>query len=348
MVRVLDVKMLAELIHAHGIENTLSDMMKQLEKDFTNWENFQNIPRPAFHVPDGVLELMPTCDDTRFSFKCVNGHPKNPETGKQTVVATGQLNRVSDGYPVLMTEMTLITAMRTAAVSALASDKLSRKDAETVAIIGTGAQSEYQLMAHKLIRNLTEVRYFDTDPTAMTKFAKNMGTNLAGTVLKMTPCDDVQDAVNGADIIIVCTACKGRVEVVKNAWVVDGQHINGLGGDCPGKTELEASILKRARVVVEYFDQSFIEGEIQAFDEDEAHEVVDAHMYEIVRGEKPARENDKQVTVFDGVGIGLEDCSALTVVYELAQKYNIGDEIEMVPDIADPKNLFGVLLDTSK
>ena len=343
MVRLLDVQALSELVGRHGLENTISSMITRLERDFSNWNTFEQIPRPAFHVPDGVLELMPVCDDKRFAYKCVNGHPNNPLTGKQTVVATGQMNNVEDGYPVLMTEMTLITALRTAAVSALASDKLARKDAKTIALIGTGAQSEYQAIAHKMVRDIQEIRFFDTDAKAMAKFHKNMSSNRAGAVTKLTPCRDVQHAMDGADIVIVCTACKGRVQVIKDEWVTAGQHINGLGGDCPGKTELDADILKRAHVTVEYFDQSFVEGEIQFFDESQARQIVDAHMFEVVADANKGRTSDEQITVFDGVGIAMEDFSALNVIYDLAEQYDIGVPVDMVPNMNDPKDLFGVL-----
>ena len=343
MVRLLDVQALSQLVGRHGLENTIANMITRLEHDFSNWNTFEQIPRPAFHVPDGVLELMPVRDDKHFVYKCVNGHPKNPQAGKQTVVATGQMNNVVDGYPVLMTEMTLITALRTAAVSALASDKLARKDAKTIALIGTGAQSEYQAIAHKLVRDIQEIRFYDTDPSAMTKFHRNMGSNLAGAVTKLTPCKDVKHAMDGADIVIVCTACKGRVQVIKDEWVSDGQHINGLGGDCPGKTELDADILKRAHVTVEYFDQSFIEGEIQFFSETEARQIVDAHMFEVIENPNNGRTSDQQITIFDGVGIAMEDFSALSVIYDLAEHYDIGVPVDMVPNMNDPKDLFGVL-----
>ena len=345
MVRLLDVRMLASLTHTHGIEALLQDVMAKLKTDFSNWETFQNVPRPAFHVKGGVLELMPVCNDDKFAFKCVNGHPNNPVTGKQTVVATGQLNNVSDGYPLMISEMTLITALRTAATSALASDLLSKKDSQTIAIIGTGAQSEYQTIAHKLIRDIKEVRYFDTDPKAMTKYHKNMSTNLAGASVDLIACDNAKDAIMGADIIIVCTACKAHAEILKNDWLEAGQHISALGGDCPGKTELDATIIEKNSVVVEFFEQSFVEGEIQKFDEATARSLIDAELHEVINGTKTIRTADEQITVFDGVGIALEDFSALCVIYNLAEKYNIGDIYEMVPDIQNPKDLFGVLLD---
>lgn len=347
MVRLLDVHSIISIVQKHGIGTVLTDMMTRLRTDFADWDNFQMMARPAFHVPDGVIELMPVCGADRFAYKYVNGHPKNPEKfDKQTVVATGQLSNVADGYPIMITEMSVITALRTAGVSALASDILSRPDSKTIALIGTGAQSEYQAIAHKLIRPITEIRYFDTDPNAMTKFHANMGSNLAGNTTTLTPCADVQSAISGADIIIVCTACKAHAEVIKQDWLTAGQHINGLGGDCPGKTELQPSILTmdNAKVVVEYFTQSFIEGEIQHYDEPTARTIVHAELHEIINAQKSARTTADEITIFDGVGIALEDYSALNVIYDLAERYDIGQNVTMIPPIDDPKNLFGLLV----
>lgn len=343
MVRILDVPMIAQIARQHGIETLIRDIMERLQIDFSNWENFQHIPRPAFYSKEGVIEVMPVCDKEKFIFKCVNGHPNNPSFGKHTVAATGQLADMKDGYPLLITEMTLITAIRTAAISALASNYLARQNSQTLAIIGTGAQSEYQVIAHKLVRRIKNIRYFDIDKQAMVKFETNISSNLGGSKTTLFPCQNAREALLGADIVVVCTACKGHQEVIKDAWVTEGQHINGLGGDCPGKTELQKSILRRARVVVEFFRQGIIEGEIQQFKEEEAKKIVDAHLFEIVKQEKKGRQSDSEITVFDSVGIALEDFSALSVIYDLAKKYAIGHRLTMIPDVKDPKDIFSLL-----
>lgn len=337
--KIISVDALTEIVKKHGFNNYIQDLMTGLKRDFSRWEHFNKMPRPAMHVPDGVLELMPVCDDEYYSFKYVNCHPKNPNVGKQTVVATGQLSRVDTGYPVMFSEMTVLTALRTAAVSALATDLMAREDSEVFAIIGTGAQSEFQVKANALVRNIKEVRYFDTDPKAMDKFEKNMGES----PIKLTRCESAEEAVSGSDVIIVCTACKEHVDVVMDDWVKPGMHINALGGDCPGKTELELPLLSRSRIVVEYFDQSFIEGEIQRYTEEEARKAVDAEFYEVITGAKKGRESDDEITLFDSVGIGLEDYSALRMTYELAEKHGFGETRTLIPDITDPKDLLSVI-----
>jgi ornithine cyclodeaminase len=337
--KILSVESLAELVKDYGLENFLGELIERIAKDFSRWQEFNKIPRPAMHVPGGVLELMPICDDTYYTYKYVNCHPKNPESGLMTVVATGQLSRIDTGYPIMFSEMTLMTALRTAATTALATRLMSRADSHVLAIIGNGAQSEFLTRAICLVREITEVRYFDIDTKAMDKYAHNMQDRK----IKFTRCKDAEEAVRGADIITTCTACKANVEVVKNAWIKDGVHINGIGGDTIGKTELEFSILSRSRIAVEYFDQCVIEGEIQRFKKDEARDKVYAELHELITGAKSGRENDRQITLYDSVGIGLEDYSVLRFTYELLEKHEVGIELNLTPKIADPKNLISVL-----
>lgn len=282
---------------------------------------------------------MPTADNQYFSYKCVNGHPANPFSGKQTVVATGQMNEIKYGYPVLLSEMTTLTGFRTAATAIIATDYLARQNSSVLAIVGTGAQSEFQTLAQKLVRPIKTVRYFDTDPEAMLKFAKN----LANSGLELIACKDAEEACFGADIITVCTACKLHAIVIQDAWVKPGVHINGLGGDCPGKTELEKAMLFRSKVVVEFTEQSMVEGEIQQLTPAEAKDVIYAELWELINGNKAGRQNDDEITIFDSVGFAVEDFSALRLTHDLAHKYGIGHEVDMVPNIQDPKNLISVL-----
>ncbi len=337
--KLISVQDLAQIVKKHGFENFMTDLVKYLKEDFVRWPEFDKSPRYAAHVPGGVLELMPTADKKYFSYKCVNGHPENPRSGKQTVVATGQLSEIKHGYPILLSEMTTLTGFRTAATAIMASDYLSRKDSEVLALVGTGAQSEFQVLAHKLVRPIKKVRYFDTDPQAMVKFANNM----ANSGLELIPCQNAEEACLGADIITVCTACKLHVVVIKNEWVKPGVHINGLGGDCPGKTELDKDILFRGKVVVEYTEQSMIEGDIQQLTPEEVKQVLHAELWELIDGSKVGRERDDEVTIFDSVGFAVEDFSVLRLTHDLAYKYGIGHDVDMVPPIEDPKNLISVL-----
>lgn len=337
--KTITVESLAELLRRHGLKNFMLDLMQALKRDFGRWNSFTKMPRPAMHVPGGVLELMPVCDNERYySFKYVNCHPKNPLIGLQTVVAIGQLSRIDTGYPIMLSEMTILTALRTAATTALATDLMARKNSEAMAIIGTGAQSEFLVKAIRLVRSIKEVRYFDTDPTAMDKFEKNTD----GKGFKLKRCADAQEATTGSDIITTCTASKTNAEIIKNDWINPGMHINALGGDTVGKTELELSILPRCRIAVEHFDQTFIEGEIQRLNREQAKALC-SELHELVDGSRKGREQETDITLFDSVGIALEDYSALRLTYELSQEYGIGEEINLVPLLKNPKDLIAAL-----
>jgi ornithine cyclodeaminase len=137
--KIITEEILTELIKKHGFKNCLTDLMALLRHDFSRWQEFEKVPRPAMYVSDGVLELMPIRDNAYHTFKYVNCHPKNIKQGLMTVVATGQLSRIDTGYPLMYSEMTLLTALRTAATTAIATDLLARKDSHVLAIIGTGA-----------------------------------------------------------------------------------------------------------------------------------------------------------------------------------------------------------------
>ncbi|MBP0649833.1 ornithine cyclodeaminase, partial [Mycobacterium tuberculosis] len=133
-------------------------MAAVIEADFRRWPQFDKTPRLASHSRDGVIELMPISDGTTYGFKYVNGHPKNLRTGRQTVTAFGLLADVATGYPTLLCEMTILTALRTAATSAIAARQLARRDARCMAIIGNGAQSEFQALAFRALLGVDRLR----------------------------------------------------------------------------------------------------------------------------------------------------------------------------------------------
>jgi len=216
---------------------------------------------------------------------------------------------------------------------------MSRKNSQVLGIIGTGAQSEFLVAAMRLVRDIREVRFFDTDPSAMNKFENNFKND----ILKLVRCSDGGEVVRGADIVTTCTACRAHVDVLKDDWIKSGMHINGIGGDSEGKTELEFAILSRGRIVVEYLDQCIAEGEIQRFSRQEAKKNVHAELHELINGKKTGRESDKQITIYDSVGIALEDYSVLRFAYDLANRYDLGQELNFTPAFENPKNLISTV-----
>lgn len=334
MTQLVDVTNMCRWIDHHGVEKIIAGILEYIEKDFVRWEEFDKIPRVASHTPIGVIELMPTSDSVEYGFKYVNGHPSNPARGFQTVTAFGFLADVDNGYPTFEAEMTLLTALRTAATSAMAAKYLARKDSEVMAMIGSGSQSEFQALGFRAALGIERVRIFDIDPNAMEKFRRN----IEPLGIEVYIADSVEDALEGADIITTCTADKAQNTILDYSLVRPGVHINGVGGDCPGKTELDPRILDDATVFVEFPPQTRIEGEIQNKDED--FEVVE--LWKVIAGKVPGRSSDEEITLFDSVGFAIEDFSALRYLRDSTARTDFQTYIELVADPDDPKDLFSL------
>ncbi|MFT8716822.1 ornithine cyclodeaminase [Gluconobacter potus] len=331
----VSVENMMALVHTIGIETFLRELAEYLEADFKRWPEFDKTPRVAAHSAEGVIELMPTSDSSLYGFKYVNGHPKNTKEGLQTVTAFGMLADVASGYPTLLSEMTLLTALRTAATSAMAAKYLARPNAKTMAIIGNGAQSEFQAMAFREIVGIRALRLYDLDRAASEKCARN----LSGQGFDITICDTSEEAVDGADIITTVTADKQCATILSDNMVGAGIHINAVGGDCPGKTELQRDILLRSSIFAEYPPQTRIEGEIQQLPED--HPVTE--LWQVIHGEAKGRASDSQITLFDSVGFAIEDFSALRYVRDKLDATGLYEKLDMLADPDDPRDLFGML-----
>jgi ornithine cyclodeaminase len=336
LVPFVSVDSMMKLVLRLGIERVLTDLVAEIEADFRRWPLFDKTPRIASHSDIGVIELMPTSDGQTYGFKYVNGHPGNMKKGLQTVTAFGLLAEVETGYPVLLSEMTILTALRTAATSAMAAKWLAPKGATTMAMIGNGAQAEFQALGFKAICGITEVRLYDIDPAATAKCARN----LAGRGLTVTACRTPEEAMEGAQIITTCTADKTNATILTDNMVGSGVHINGVGGDCPGKTELHRDILLRSSIFVEYPPQTRIEGEIQQLPED--HPVTE--LWQVITGQTAGRTSDRQVTLFDSVGFAIEDFAALRYVLARATETGLYENLDMIADPDDPRDLFGMVL----
>ena len=335
LVPFVSVDHMMQLIHHIGIEEMLRGLADYIEADFKRWQLFDKTPRVASHSKEGVIELMPTSDGEVYGFKYVNGHPKNTADGLQTVTAFGLLADVGSGYPVLLSEMTMLTAMRTAATSALVARVLAPKGSTTMAMIGNGAQSEFQSLAMKAVCGITEVRLYDKDQEATAKCA----TNLQGQGLTVVPCSTAEEAILGADIITTCTADKQYATILTDNMVGSGVHINAIGGDCPGKTELAPAILKRSDIFVEYPEQTRIEGEIQQLGPD--HPVTE--FWQVLCGTAQGRTSAQQITLFDSVGFAIEDFSALRYVRDRLKGTGLFHALDLLADPDDPRDLFGML-----
>lgn len=336
VVPFVSVDNMMKLVLHLGVERVLTDLAAEIEADFRRWEAFDKTPRVASHSPVGVIELMPTSDGALYGFKYVNGHPKNMREGLQTVTAFGLLADVATGYPVLLSEMTILTALRTAAMSALAAKWLAPPGARVMALIGNGAQAEFQALAFRATCGIEEVRLHDIDPAATAKCVRN----LKGSGLKLVSCASPEEAILGAQVITTCTADKTNATILTDNMVGAGVHINAVGGDCPGKTELHRDILLRSAIFTEYTPQTRVEGEIQQLAPD--HPVTE--LWQVMTGAAPGRRDARQITLFDSVGFAVEDFSALRYVHGKIAGTGFREDLDMIADPDDPRDLYGMLL----
>ena len=336
MTLFVDVNHLSKLVNHLGVPEFMSGLLSYLEQDFCRWPQFDKSARTAAHSDVGVVELMPIADSHQYGFKYVNGHPGNPSQGLSTVMAFGALADMATGYPQLLSELTISTALRTAVTSAMAAKALARKDSRIMGMIGCGAQSEFQAIAFHTLVGITELRIYDIDAAAMAKLAKHLRHYPALTVIHAT---SAKTCVQGADIVTTVTADKTKATILTADMVEPGMHINGVGGDCPGKTELHIDVLKAAKIFVEHEPQTRIEGDIQQL---AADHTVHA-LWQVIAKQTQGRDSQTQITLFDSVGFALEDFSVLRFIYDKAREFQIGTEINLIPELSDPKDLFARL-----
>ncbi len=329
----------ARLVTQLGLPNVLQGIAANIHQDFLRWKAFDKSARLAAHSKHGVIELMPIADERSFSFKYVNGHPKNTQHGLPTVMAFGVLADVATGMPLLISELTLTTAIRTAATSVVAARALARQDGRSMALIGNGAQSEFQALAFHQLLGIETIHLFDTDNEATAKLMRNLQANPDAQGLRVKACASVREAVRGVDIITTITADKQNIAILTADMIEPGMHINGVGGDCPGKTEIPPEVLQLASVFVEFEPQTRVEGDLQHMPADFAV----TELWQVLAGKQPGRTSEDQITMFDSVGFALEDFSALRYLRDNAIAQGLVQPLDLIPKLDEPKNLYQLI-----
>ncbi len=235
-----------------------------------------------------------------------------------------------------MTEMTILTALRTAATSAMAARHLAPPGARTMALIGNGAQAEFQALAFKALLGVDRLRRYDIEAAAGRKVVRN----LAGLGFDMMICGSAEEAMLGAEIVTTATADKQNATILTDNMVGTGIHINAVGGDCPGRTELHADIPRRSDIFVEYPPQTRIEVECQQLAAD--HPVTE--LWQVIVGAAPRRTGAAQTTLFDSVGFAIEDFSSLRYVRDRVRDFPMFEQLDLLADPDEPRDLYGMLL----
>ena len=246
----------------------------------------------------GFLGLMPAYTGSALGAKLVAFYPRN--TSVPTHHATILLFEPETGKPLVAMDGRLITEVRTAAVSAVATDRLAKANASVLAIIGSGVQARSHLEALRLVRDFAEVRVWS--PRRATAFAEEHGVDAAASA---------EEAVRGADVVV--TATTSPSPVLFGEWLAPGVHINAVGAPRPDWRELDDEVLRRARVYVDSRDAAMKEsGDVIAAEE------VFAEIGEVAAGTRPGRRSDEEVTLFKSLGLAVEDVATAELVYRKA------------------------------
>lgn len=289
--------------------------------------NVEMPPKMYIMYPTGDLRVMPAYlkNLKQTGLKAVTVFPNNPkEKNIPTVLATVILVDTESGVPLAVMGGSWLTAMRTGAAGAIATKHLARKGAKNVAFIGTGIQAHTQLMAHREVMKIEKVYAVDANAESAKKFvefAKSLG--LEGEV------SDGAAACKNADVLITTTPV--HQPIVKSEWIHPGMHINAIGADAPGKEELDPEILKRAKIVIDDWEQASHSGEINVPISKKiiTRKNIAAELGDIVAGKKKGRESDSDITVFDSTGLGIQDIVTATIVLNKAKAQNKGFRVKL-------------------
>lgn len=316
---------------------TMDEVLQAVELAFAE-KGLKRVQMPAklyifYKKYNGDLRAMPSYLEALdiSAVKVVNVHPDNrTKFNMPTVMATLILVDPKNGAPIAVMDATWITDMRTGASGGVAAKHLARKDPKIIGLVGAGAQARTQVMALcSVYKKLEEIRVWSRTKETRKAFVEEMKTECKRWD-RMVPVEKAEDAVKGADIVVTTTPARGPV--VLNEWVSPGMHINCIGADAPGKQELDPAILKRAKIIVDDWDQASHSGEINMPLQQGIikRENIWAEIGEIVAGVKKGRESSDEITVFTSTGLAIQDAITANVAYKKALKQKMGQFIEIV------------------
>lgn len=313
------------VLHA-GLDALMDELIRRLTTAFRTFrsEHATIPPRQGFRYTEpepGLIEWMPCMYNggRQATIKVVGYHPTNAAARKlPTILSTVSAYDTSSGHLICMMDGTLITALRTGAVSAVASRIMASPRSCTLGILGGGAQAVTQLHALSRVFGFERVLVYDLNPEAQMSFVRRARSVSEGLTIETASCDRVVGCV---DILCTVTSVgigKGPVfdGIDPRPWL----HINAVGSDLPGKTELPLDLLRQSFVCPDFRDQCIEEGECQQL----APEQIGPSLYELVQDPARYRFVQEQLSVFDSTGWALEDQVAMNLFMEIAAEIGIG------------------------
>jgi len=337
---VITIKEIKEIVSEIWVSQIIQKIENRLQVDFLNWDSFCHSVRYAHYIEEWAIELMPVWNDEYFSYKYVNGHPANTLIWHPSVMWIWQLSECKSGEPILLSEMTILTALRTAATTAFASSFFPCQSAKHIAIIGNGSQSIFQTIALCEKYKIKKISHFDIDYHAMLTYYREIKKIYPD--IEIVSSDSGNSCIENADIVITITEAFGKQTVFHEKYLKNWACIFAIWWDCPWKTELDIAVLKNSHIIVEYEAQTRKEWEIQNYPEGK----VFANLHELASWKKTLKDNKNKYYLFDGVWVWIEDYSALQVIYDIIEKYDYCQEIDLIPkNMNNLKNLYGYIFE---
>lgn len=339
MTTILDTAALRAIAADVGLDHLMDEMIDRLRDRFANHDPkaTETIQRTGFAYQQpslGLIEWMPTMrNGERVSIKTVGYHPANPvERSLPSVLATTTLHDTTTGELLALTDSTFLTALRTGAASAIATDLLAPDGVETIGLIGCGAQAVTQLHAISRVRPFRRVVAYDTDPSV----AASLAERLPASVTRHVEIDVVDRAgrellLSSADVLCTVTSVDpGRPAVFDDGDHAPSLHVNAVGADFPGKLELPDTMIARAAVVPDEVAQCLAEGEAQRLSEDQ----LALDLATLCADPSEAHELRDRLTVFDSTGWALEDMVAAELALDHAERLGVGvdAQIQLIGD----------------
>lgn len=315
---------------------SMGEVMRAVEKAFAE-KSLGRAQNPSklylfYHKYNGDLRVMPSYLESYdiSSVKIVNSHPENRvKYNLPTVMAVVVLIDPRNGFPLAIMGGKTLTDIRTGAAGGVAAKYLARRDSKILGLVGAGAQARTQLAALlEVYGGFDEVRVWGLHGTAE-EFAVEMQPKY-GDKCRIIPVKTVREAVEGADIVV--TATPSRKPLVMEDMVSPGMHLNCIGADAPGKEELDPTILKKAKIVVDDLTQAVHGGEINVPLSRGIIKIEDiwAEIGEIIAGLKKGREKPDEITIFSSTGLAVQDAVAAKIAYDKALEKGVGRFIKIV------------------
>ena len=338
-----------ELIRVEGVHAIMDELIKRLEDALLKFqpEAIQIPIRDGFNYTEpqtGLIEWMPVYNTKNdVVIKVVGYHPRNPvKYSFPTILSTLSKYDTTTGHLSCLMDGTLATAIRTGAASAVATKLMASSNSSTIGLIGCGAQAVTQLHALTRIIDIEKVLIYDVSEDCMNSFESRC--NAFGLNLTLTPTS-TEEIIAESDVVCTATSVEiGEGPVFKESSHKSHLHINAVGSDFPGKTEVPLGLLKKSFVCPDFLGQALKEGECQLLEEHE----IGPDFVKLVQDQTSFSHIKNEVTVFDSTGWAFEDYVVMELFIELAQKRGLGIycPIESFPN--NEKNPYQFLIESVK